>query len=502
MYIFHASRTKNFLYVHPRESGDPDTYSHRFPRVRECSFFFFLTIIMLALLASPVFAQTPPEKTEPPKAVVTQKQEPPKVDIVPKINPDDLCKGRAGCKSLWSEDAGVIDSKRYLVSEITVPYQAKNEWEKCRRPQDKRFGEFLDNVRQEIWLSTFGGILSEHKKLFELCNDGYGAAKIGEDSVVIDKQHITYRQFGGSNDRWVWARSYTLPQLNYAATTLCDYRTNTSGGHIHLLNYETGAFTSGYSPQESDDSQSSFIDCNKDDLNAAKPKYKAMDTKQISSYLGIKLGDIKSLGRCATTLTSLPSPHQGYIIYGQDDGKDVEVRFLKINDDKLWVDIRDDGRTFNTTDNWANDDRIEIWWLDQKQMLSKTSVDIEDVPRRALRQFAVRLSDLKVFGGYGYGPNQKLPEVERRLSGLPVAFQITWPADQFPSPAGLTLSIAHADGNATKVMWSSSTFKYADPQSLAPIYNLQGDGRDPMQACEITKDGVLNLIPPPGLTNK
>jgi len=110
---------------------------------------------------------------------------------------------------------------------------------------------------------------------------------------------------------------------------------------------------------------------------------------------------------------------------------------------------------------------------------------------------------LKVFGGYGYGPNQKLPEVERRLSSLPIAFQITWPAEQFPSPAGLTLSYAHAggnnDGNATKVMWSSSTFKYADPQSLAPIYNLQGDGRDPTTACEITKDGVINLIPPPGL---
>lgn len=461
-----------------------------------------ILFLLLALLASPVFAQTPSKKVEPakvPAKTATQKPELPKSEPLPKVNLDDLCKGRAGCKSLWSEDAGFIDNKHFIISEIVVPHQAKNEWEKCRRPQNKRFGEFLDNVRQEIWLSTFGGLLSEHKKLFELCNDGYGSANVGEDSFAIDKQQITYRQLGGSNDRWVWSRSYALPKLYHVATTLCDYRANTSGGHIHSLNYETGAFTSGYSPQESDDSQSSFIDCNKDDINAVKPKYKGIDTKQISSYLGIKVGDIKSLGTCATTMTSKAGPHQGYVIYGQDDGKDVEVKFLRINDDKLLVDIRDDGRTFNTTDDWANSDRIEIWWLDQKQMPSKTAKDIEDATRKSLRQFAVRLSDLKVFGGYGYGPNQKLPEIERRLSGLPIAFQITWPPDQFPSPAGLTLSYAHADGSGTKVMWSSSTFKYADPQSLAPIYNLQGDGKDPTAACNITKDGVIDLIPPRGL---
>lgn len=473
----------------------------------------FIWIVLLALLASPVIAAEQPKKTEaakaaapnaaPPKGAVAKaepvKVEPSKVDATPKVNPDDLCKGRAGCKALWSEDAGVIDNKRYLVSEIVLPFEAKHEREKCRRPQDKRFGEFLDNVRQEIWLSTFGGLLPEHKKLFELCNDGYGSGKIGEDSFIIDKQHITYRQLGGSNERWVWARSYALPSLSHTSTTLCDYRTNTAGGHIQLLNYETGAFTSGYSPQEEGDGQSSFIDCNKDDLNAAKPKYKAIDTKQISSFLGIKLADIKKLGSCASTLTSLPGPHQGYVIYGEDDGKDVEVKYLRINDDKLLVEIRDPGRTFNTTDDWANNDRIEIWWLDQKQMPSKTSVDIEDASRKALRQFAVRLSDLKVFGGYGYGPNQKLPDVERREGGFPLSFQITWPPEQFPSPAGLTLSYAHAEGGATKVMWSSSTFKYADPQSLAPIYNLQGDGRDPTTACEITKDGLINLIPPLGL---
>ncbi|MDX1922301.1 MAG: hypothetical protein SFW65_04125 [Alphaproteobacteria bacterium] len=453
----------------------------------------FAWLFIWVMLAFPAFAQAPANATATPK-----------VEALPKINPDDFCKGRKGCKYLWSGDAGSLDKKRFIISEIVLPHPAKDGEKKCRRPQDKRYGEFLDNVSQEIWFSTYGGLLPEHKKLFELCNDGYGAANIGEDSFSFGKQHVTYRQAGGDNNRWVWARSYALPSLSYTGTMLCDYRTNTSGGHIRLMNYETGAFTSGYSPQESDDSQSSFVDCNSEDLGAAKPKYKSIDTKQISSFLGLKLGDVKMIGTCGSQLTSQPGPYQGYTIYGQDDGADVTVRYLRINDDRLWVELRDveadkTPRIFKSTDNWANDDRIEIWWLDQRQIPGKGAVDLEDAPRKALRQFSVRLSDLKVFAGYGYSGNQKVPEVERRQGSLPLAFQIIWPPDQFPSPAGLTLSYAHADGNATKVMWASSTFKYADPQSLSPIFNLQGDGRDPREACVITKDGVLDLITPKGL---
>ncbi len=463
-------------------------------------------LIVLVMLATPVFAAEPVPVPKAEPKIETVKTDAQKNDGLPKVNADDFCKGRSGCKLLWSGDAGTLDKKRFVISEVVIPHPAKENEKHCRRPQDKRYGEFLDNVSQEIWLSTYGGLLSEHKKLFELCNDGYGAANIGEDAFSFGKQHITYRQSGGDNNRWVWARSYALPSLSYAGTMLCDYKTNTSGGHIRLMDYETGSFTSGYSPELSDDSQSSFVDCDKDNLSAAKPKYKAIDTKQVSSFLGLKLTDVKTLGTCSSTITSQPGPYQGYVIYGQDDGADVEVKYLRINDDKLWVELRDteqnkEQRVFKSTDNWANDDRIEIWWLDQKQMPPKTS-DLEDAPRKALRQFSVRLSDLKVFAGYGYNTNQKMPEVERREGGLPLAFQITWPPEQFPSAAGLSVSYAHADGTATKVMWSSSTFKYADPQSLSPVYNLQGEDRDPREACTITKDGALDLITPPGLNEK
>lgn len=459
-------------------------------------------VMLLALLGAPAYAQEA-IKTEPPKKTEKIKTEPHKhttvkTEMPSKVNSSDVCKGRAGCRLLWSSEIATIDKNHLIASEVTIPYQSKQAGQTCRRPQDARFGEVLDHVSQEIWLSTFGGLLPEHKKLFELCNDGYGSAGVGEDRFTFEHNRITYRQSGGSNDRWVWSRSYALPSLDYARTMLCDYRTTVPGGHIRLMDYETGAFTSGYSPEDDDAGASGFVACDAERLDAVKPKYKAIDTKQVASFLGLKLGDVKTLGTCASTLTSLAGPHQGYIIYGQDDGADVLVKYLRINDDKLWVALRDTGRVFKTSDNWVGDDRIEIWWLDEKQMSSKTN-NLEDAPRKALRQFVVRLADLKVFPGYGYGPNQKLPLVERRDGDLGFGMQITWPVDQFPSSAGLTLSYAHADAGATKVMWSSSTFKYADPQSLAPIYHLQGDGRDPAQACVITKDGVLNLIPPAGL---
>ncbi|NDE91279.1 MAG: hypothetical protein EB059_09140 [Alphaproteobacteria bacterium] len=440
-------------------------------------------IALLALIAMPAIAQTPVPAA-------------PKSEALAKINVNDLCKGRAGCKHLWSADAGSVDTKHFIISEIVLPHTAANAWEKCYRPKDARYGEALDDVAQEIWLTTTGGLLQEHKKLFDLCNNGYGVAKVGDDQFTFDNQRITYRQAGGGNDRWVWARSYALPGLEASSILLCDYNVAAPGGHIRLMNYETGAFTSGTSPAQEDNT----VDCNQSTINAAKTKYKAIDVKQIFSFLGIRPSDIKTLGSCATTLTSRAGPHQGYVIYGQDDGADVEVKFLRINDDKVWIDVRDPNRVFKVTDSdWVKDDRIEIWWLEQKLLGDKN-----EPSRKALRQFVIRLADLKVFAGYGYGPNTKLPEVERRPlikdgSVKELALQVVWPAEQFPSPAGLTLSYAHADGHATNVMWATSNFTYADPQSLSPVRTMQSESSDVRKACAIDKDGVFNLVPPPGL---
>ena len=38
--------------------------------------------------------------------------------------------------------------------------------------------------------------------LLKLCNDGYGAAGVGEDEVTIDDNRLSHFQAGGSNDRW------------------------------------------------------------------------------------------------------------------------------------------------------------------------------------------------------------------------------------------------------------------------------------------------------------
>jgi hypothetical protein len=206
-------------------------------------------------------------------------------------------------------------------------------------------------------------------------------------------------------------------------------------------------------------------------------------------------------------MTSKLGDAQGYLTFGQDDASDVTIKILRINDDHLWIDISDPQRVFKTSDNWTNDDRIEIWWMDQT-ILDKAGENKNNraVQRKALRQFAIRMADLNVYPGFGYSVSSKqaLPDVERRVAvnlkerqdNEGIRLLVRWPVDQFPSAQGLTLTYAHGNGTATTSAWSTSTLKHAQAQSLSPVLNLQEEGNNPIHSCFINKTGRLNLFVP------
>lgn len=411
----------------------------------------------------------------------------------PAVEQKTLCKEREGCRLLWTHAAGKDEKGRDLfISEVVLP--SPPEWS-CRRPQNNDYGEFLKNVRQEIWLSSKGGILPEHNKIMDFCNDGYGAADIGDNVFTIHDGLLTHRAFGGSAQRWMNGRTLRLPSLEVASVMGCSFHSLYGGDDFKMFDYDTGAFRMGWNEQVRGEGQvpakDDFIDCDATNLEKANARYEALMIKQVHSFLGLRLNEVKELGSCATTLSTKEGAHEGYVVYGQDDGSaDAEVKLLRINDDTLWVSLSDKGRTFKSSKNWEHDDRIEIWWLEQK---AKTPYDGS---RGTLRQFIIRLADLSIFAGYGYNDGKKkLPFVERR-DGQGLSFSIRWPPDQFPSSRGLTLAYARGDGAATSVMWATSTLKYGDADTLSPVIELQRQGDDPMQSCRINKDGVLELLRP------
>lgn len=403
----------------------------------------------------------------------------------------DICAGREGCRLLWSEAAGRDEKGRELVvSELVLPF--KNEHDRCRRPQDNRFGAFIDNVQQEIWLSTYGGLLPEHKKLFGLCNNGYGAAGMGEDKIDIAENALTHREFGGDNQRWMGGHRFRLAPFAITATVNCGTHTEKGGGRYYVLDYETGAYRDVWNSVGDESSPGDFIACEQTDLGNVESRYRGMILKKIYSFAGIKLDEVKKLGTCATRMTAAEGPQQGFLTYGQNDGSALELAALRINDDRLWVDVSDKGRDFVASSDWQNDDRLEIWWQDRRSLEKEGQRS-----RKALRQFAIRLADLKVFPGYGYGSHKlALPEVERRDSKEGLRFMVIWPRDQFPAEDGFTLTLAHGDGSKTRMAFSTSALRYGDPDSLGHTINIQEMDRETGLGCKMDGEGLLNIIAP------
>jgi hypothetical protein len=60
-------------------------------------------------------------------------------------------------------------------------------------------------------------------KLLALCNDGYGAAGMGQDDVSFGNNRMTHMQNGGSNWRWSNTTVYSLVPLRALSTDGCSF---------------------------------------------------------------------------------------------------------------------------------------------------------------------------------------------------------------------------------------------------------------------------------------
>ena len=79
--------------------------------------------------------------------------------------------------------------------------------------------------RREIWLISPG----IPQRLLDLCNDGYGAAGVGEDVVEYDDNTLTHEQAGGSSWRWSNKKSIQLWPLRMRSQSSCSFHTAAPG---------------------------------------------------------------------------------------------------------------------------------------------------------------------------------------------------------------------------------------------------------------------------------
>src|SRR5689334_8552478 len=97
-----------------------------------------------------------------------------------------LCADHPGCRVVDRRGGGNDAAGRaQVVVELAIPNRDADPVLACR-PH-----------RRQFWLMD-----TPPRLIFDLCNDGYGAAGVGDDRVTVGPNRVTHTQNGGSAWRW------------------------------------------------------------------------------------------------------------------------------------------------------------------------------------------------------------------------------------------------------------------------------------------------------------
>jgi hypothetical protein len=130
-----------------------------------------------------------------------------------------ICGKRVPCKLVAIHNAGKLQVAEVLFGIKNRPDDAPDEGCKTADGNDPR------NGGTEYWLLAGAKPL----KVLALCNDGYGSADVGEDSVTFANNRLTHVENGGSAWRWDNTDVYSLSPFRMLSQQGCSF--NDLGGN-------------------------------------------------------------------------------------------------------------------------------------------------------------------------------------------------------------------------------------------------------------------------------
>lgn len=184
-----------------------------------------LALLVLVLAVLVVLRSQPdgPRPAPPPAVDLATAPPPSPVDAaVPPEGPATtdvqrlLCGTRQPCKIVESKDsfsdpAGL----RWSVYSITLRTSDPAQQEGACRGESEPL---------EYWLVSHNGQqVQTSQLLLSLCNDGYGAAGIGVDTVTVDRNRFSHQRTGGSAWRWTVTTELQLAPLQLAQIDRLEY---------------------------------------------------------------------------------------------------------------------------------------------------------------------------------------------------------------------------------------------------------------------------------------
>jgi len=120
---------------------------------------------------------------------------------------DPMCQGRESCTLVAIHEAGFNDHGDSLTV-VELGFDVEDTSVADAGSWNCRFDTEGFEGGREYWLTLDGGAAPE--RLLTICNDGYGAAMVGDDLIEFGNNRMVQERYGGSAWRWVETAELTL----------------------------------------------------------------------------------------------------------------------------------------------------------------------------------------------------------------------------------------------------------------------------------------------------
>jgi len=324
----------------------------------------------------------------------------------------------------------------------------------------------------EYWLvPVTEGRTDEPQLLLGLCNDGYGASGVGEDTVEVFPNTFQHSQYGGSAWRWFEKYSVSLSPLRPRSLEANGYWN--LGPHFNSKRFDWDSFRgreAWYTPYckadgEMDDSQLADDDISIGGDLESPPVYAYASELVPAVTLDPKFAkspESAELGTCALTLDG--GKTTGFLLEGTPgEPNDASLSVVATpQGTQLYVEVRDD---VWTTRPHKHFDRLELWLAEGEA--SRSGSHCIEPPKAQISAFDIDMAG-RVDRKRGRGTAPKV-SVSKATGGVR-RLVLSW---QKPI-GGLTLAYADSDdGTTLERRFATSKLRPDNPDSLGHLYGVQ-----------------------------
>lgn len=340
-------------------------------------------------------------------------------------------------------------------------------------------GSYQGCLRYEYWrIVREAGEIVETDRVADICNDGHGAAGVGEDEVKVGPNAIEVSTSGGSNWRWSETTAYALSPFVRRSQSWSGFWT--MGPNFENTEIDWEAFRGKkrwHSPPCDADGQPP------EGEPADGTEYEEIWIPSLPLDAAFLAGGWKTsrLDRCAASIDA--SGGSGYILSGKPStAADAHVRVLAAEGGVVFVEVVDD--------TVVAEDHLEVWVGPDGPSYGDHCIEVTST--KDVVSWKVRVTDGKVTSGFGKPPVSSLG-VERAADGSGVVRLRLVP----PRRESLTLVHADSDGGK-KIERRIATSRLVDAR-LATLGNITPAADQAV--CTLTAGALTPQIKPEKTTN-